>query len=254
MGLKDDDLIAMDINVNGIMTHALYSKAAVQDIFLPFLRNMTSLQQRLGRRILIMLAAPPGSGKTTLAGFLEMLSARYDDVERIQAIGIDGFHRYQEDLLAHTVIRNGEEIPLVKIKGAPVTFDLGKLTERIRKVAGGEICGWPVYDRLLHNPVEDKIIVDGKIILLEGNYLLLDENGWRDLRSYADYTIMICAAEELLRERLIERRMKTGVSGEASAQFVDYSDMVNVRLCLEKSLPANLTLRIDSNNDYAYFT
>ena len=237
-------------NINGIPVHAHYSDRAVEDIFLPFLRSMTALQKRLGRRILVMLAAPPGAGKSTLLSYLEMLSSGRDDIGRIQAIGIDGFHRRQKYLLSHTVIRDGNEIPMVKIKGAPVTFDLEGLTRQIQKVASGKKCGWPVYDRMLHDPVEDAVTIDGNIIILEGNYLLLDEDGWRDLRQYADYTVLIRAEEELLRTRLIERRMKTGVAEEASREFVDDSDMANVRICLERSLPADLILQIDDNDDY----
>jgi len=48
--------------------------------------------------------------------------------------------------------------------------------------------------------------VDGQIVLLEGNYLLLNEDGWCDLSTYADYTISITADEALLRSRLIGRK------------------------------------------------
>ncbi len=96
----------------------------------------------------------------------------------------------------------------------------------------------------MHNPVENAIRVDGDIVLLEGNYLLLDENGWRDLSSYADYMISIRADEGLLRKRLIDRGIKTGVPEEAAVRFVDFSDMQNVRLCLGKTKPANLELVI----------
>ena len=58
------------------------------------------------------------------------------------------------------------------------------------------------------------------------------------------------ADEDLLRTRLIERRMKTGVAEDAAIRFVDFSDMPNVRLCLEKSLPADLQLAIDAEGDY----
>ena len=58
-----------------------------------------------------------------------------------------------------------------------MTFDLPLLTERVRAVASGEVCGWPVYDRHLHNAVENAITVDGGIVILEGNYLLLNEDG-----------------------------------------------------------------------------
>lgn len=236
------------VEINGIKVHASYSDSSVNDIFLPFLRSMTDLQRTLGRRILVMLAAPPGAGKSTLLSYLQFLSSQYDDIGQIQTIGIDGFHRYQKELETHTIIRDGVEIPLVRIKGAPITFDLERLTERIQRVAGGDICGWPGYDRMLHNPVENVTTVDCDIVLLEGNYLLLKEKGWRDLRQYADYTVSITADEDMLRKRLIERRMQTGVPEEESRRFVDFSDMENVRICLEESMPADLMLKTETTN------
>ena len=100
-----------------------------------------------------MLAAPPGAGKSTLVSFLEKLSRENDDITDLQAIGMDGFHRRQEYLLSHTTIRDGKEVKMVEIKGAPVTFDLEKLTAAIEKVSSGEDTFWPIYDRHLHNPV-----------------------------------------------------------------------------------------------------
>ena len=138
---------------------------------------------------------------------------------------------------------------MVEIKGAPITFDLESLTDSVKRVASGEICGWPVYDRTLHNPVPDAITVDGDIILLEGNYLLLDEDGWHDLHAYADYTISITADEELLRDRLIERKARTVDDREKAIRFVDFSDMPNARLCLDHTLPADLKLRIDDSGE-----
>ncbi len=238
------------VNINGIEVSVVYSETAVHELFLPILRNLSLLQKRLGRRIIVMLAAPPGAGKSTLLSFLHALSCRYKEIDQIQVIGMDGFHRRQEYLLSHHVERDGKQISMVEIKGAPITFDLEKLTESVKKIASGAVCGWPVYDRLLHNPVENALTVDGRIILLEGNYLLLDENGWRDLSNYADYTIFISADEALLRKRLIDRRMKTGVPEEAAIRFVDFSDMPNVRLCLQKSKKADCSLRIDADDEY----
>ena len=235
------------VTINGINVTAHYNQKAIDDIFLPFLRRLTALQQEKGRRILALLAAPPGCGKTTLASFLEKLSHEYGRLCGIQTIGMDGFHRRQEYLQSHFAERDGKQISMVEIKGAPVTFDLEKLTERVKDVASGAICGWPVYDRLLHNPVEDAVMVTSSIVLLEGNYLLLDEDGWRDLSTYADYTVSIRADEEMLRARLIDRRVKTGVDRETATRFVDYSDMPNVRLCLNKTMPADVQLAIDAN-------
>ena len=249
-GKKENSMIEHSFMINGIRVDAVYSEQTVNEIFVPLLKRLTELQQEKGRRILVMLAAPPGAGKTTLLSFLEKLSHEREELGDIQVIGMDGFHRRQEYLLCHCVERGGKQVAMVEIKGAPVTFDLEKLTGSVRRVAAGEICGWPVYDRLLHNPVEDALRVDSRIILLEGNYLLLDEDGWRDLAAYADYTVSIVADEAFLRARLIGRKMKTGVDETSAVRFVDFSDMPNARICLEKTKPADLQLLIDPDGEY----
>ena len=243
-------MISYQAVINGIEVNAHYSAQAVDRIFVPFLDRISELQKHKGRRLLVMLAAPPGAGKTTLLSFLEKLWQERSRTQRLQVIGMDGFHRRQEYLKSHFVLREGRQVSMVEIKGAPVTFDLEGLTESVRKVAEGEQCGWPVYDRLLHNPVENAVTVDADIVLLEGNYLLLDESGWRDLQRYAGYTVSVRAEESLLRSRLISRRIKTGVDEKTAAQFVDFSDMPNVRLCLAKTVPADLQMALDEGGDY----
>ena len=44
-------------------------------------------------------------------------------------------------------------------------FDLEALKNKLKSVTSGKVCGWPSYDRLLHNPVEDAINIDGDIII-----------------------------------------------------------------------------------------
>lgn len=243
-------MIEHRVMINGIEVAARYSERAVNGIFIPFLRKLTEMQETAGRRILVMLAAPPGAGKSTLLSFLGRLAGETEGVGRIQTIGMDGFHRRQEYLLSHDTVRDGKTIRMVEVKGAPETFDLETLAVRVKRVFLGENVGWPVYDRLLHNPVEDAVLVDGEIVILEGNYLLLDLDGWRELKGFADYTVSVRAKEALLRERLIARRIKTGVAEDEAARFVDFSDMPNVRLCLSGSMPADLRLEIDERGEY----
>lgn len=242
-------MIEYNALVNGFEVHAHYSERAVEEIFLPLLGTLTDLRRRKGGRVLAMLAAPPGAGKSTLLSFLEWLSRKRGDLCGVQVIGMDGFHRRQEYLLSHTVLRDGAPIPMAQVKGSPETFDLERLAECVRRVAAGEKCGWPLYDRTIHDPVEDAVTVDGDVVLLEGNYLLLDADGWRELPKFADYTVFVRADEALLRGRLIGRKA-AGIGPARAARFVDSSDMPNVRACLERSLPADLELWIDADGDY----
>lgn len=244
-------MIQYHTTINGIEVHARYTEESVREIFLPLLRRLAAMQKEKNRRVLVMLAAPPGAGKSTLASFLQDLARKESDIPPVTVIGMDGFHRYQEDLLAHRAIRDGREVSLVQIKGAPVTFALELLTERIRQVAAGEECGWPEYNRLLHNPMENAITVKGDLVLLEGNYLLQDEDGWRDLAGFADYTIRITAEEQVLKERLVERKMRSGTDPEAALRFVEFSDLANVRECLEHTKEADLNLVMDGDGFYS---
>ena len=238
------------VEINGLAVHARFSRENIDRIFLPLLRNWTAMQKEKRRRILVMLAAPPGTGKTTLALFLAHLSRETPGLCPVTAIGMDGFHRRQEYLLAHTTLRGGKAVPMVQVKGAPETFDLDALRERVALAASGADCPWPEYDRLLHNPVENVLRVQGDIVLLEGNYLLLDADGWRELRRYADSTVRIAADPALLRKRLIERKTASGTPRAEAERFVDFSDLPNAELCLGHSLDAALTLSLSADGSY----
>lgn len=252
--MKHTDIISYGETINGIPVCARYTRESVEEILIPLLRRLSAMERKKRGRILVMLAAPPGAGKSTLAGFLQALSrslAQKDpEIEPVTAIGMDGFHRYQADLLSHKTVRQGREISLVQIKGAPETFDLERLTSRIRQVAGGEACQWPEYSRLLHNPVENGVRVQGNVILLEGNYLLLDREGWRDLAGWADYTIRIRGEEAMLKKRLIQRKILSGTEPRAAEDFVEFSDMANVRECLAHTRKGDLNLVVDEDGFY----
>ncbi|WP_026510588.1 nucleoside/nucleotide kinase family protein [Butyrivibrio sp. LC3010] len=238
------------VNINGIDVNAHYSENAIDNIFHPLLERLSDLQREKNRRILVFLAAPPGVGKSTLASFLQKLSEDDEKLTDIQAIGMDGFHRRQEYLLSHSVERDGKLVKMVEIKGAPVTFDLDLLKQNLEKILQESTVGWPCYDRHLHNPVDNAITINKDIVLIEGNYLLLNEDGWRELKDLADYTIFISADENMLRSRLIDRKIKSGNTKDKAEHFVDYSDMANVRLSLNKSLLADLMLGVNENGDF----
>ncbi len=242
------------VTINGIDVDAIYDDGDLDEIFRPLLLRLSGLCKAKKARILVMLAAPPGAGKSTLVSFLEAMAKDIIPEFKVQAIGMDGFHRRQEYLQSHKMTVDGKEVLMVDVKGCPETFDLDKLTHQIKTVMETSTCTWPAYDRHLHNPVEDAIIVDSDIVLLEGNYLLLDKPGWDELSQLADFTISLRADAEMLRERLIDRKEMSGNTREKAKKFVDYSDMRNVRLCLEHTKRADIELLVKENGRFEVFT
>ena len=239
------------VNINGIDVEAEYKDENIRDIFIPLLKKLSEIQKKKNGRVIAFLAAPPGAGKSTLASFLQYLSVQNNIAEKLQVIGMDGFHRRHEFLKTHSMIRDGKEIRMVDVKGAPETFDIDMLTERLKEISSGELCGWPVYDRLLHDAVDNAIIVDSDMIILEGNYLLLTGPGWNELSEMADYTVFVRADEDLLRERLVSRRIESGHGEADSVKFVEFSDMYNVKKILDDSKKADLMLELGSDGSYS---
>ena len=239
---------------SGMVGEAFFADEDIDRVFLPLLRHLTALRREKGRRILAMLAAPPAAGKSTLSEVLGILSRQEPGLYPLSVLSMDGFHRPQEWLRSHTTSLGGRTVPMTKIKGAPQTFDLEALARSVGRVAAGEDCLWPRYDRRLHDPVEGAVRVTGEVVLLEGNYLLLDGEGWREVRAYADYTLFVSADPALLRKRLLKRHMAGGKSPKEAADIIEQSDMANAQLCLRRSVPADLSLYLDDDGRYTQAT
>lgn len=227
--------------INGYPVSAHYDDQNVEEIFIPLLRRLQQLHESRAARIIAFIAAPPATGKSTLVDFLSRLAAQLPGMPAVQALGMDGFHYHQDYILSHTVVRNGKEIEMRRVKGAPDTFDVQRLRDTLLALRAGNL-RWPAYDRTLHDVVEEAIPVTAPILLVEGNYLLLDQPIWRDLPR--DYALFITADEGLLRQRLIERKMRGDKTHEQAALFYQESDGPNVRLCLGSRLPCDLELQL----------
>ena len=227
--------------INGYPVSAQYADQNVNDIFVPLLRHLQQLHESRAARIIAFIAAPPATGKSTLVDFLSHLAAQLPGMPAVQALGMDGFHYHQDYILSHTVLRDGRQIAMRRVKGAPDTFDVQRLRDTLLALRTGNL-RWPAYDRTLHDVVEDAIPVTAPILLVEGNYLLLDQPCWRELPH--DYAVFISADEAMLRQRLIARKMRGDKTHEQAALFYQESDGPNVRLCLSHHLPCDLELHL----------
>ncbi len=241
------NVVVMELQINGIKVTANYTTDTINSIFMPLLANLTALQKQENKRIIVYLAAPPGCGKSTLASYLERLSIE-NGYTPIQALGMDGFHHTNIYLNSHYRKNTGELLALHK--GAPDTFNLESLREHICSIKEGKETYWPIYDRKIHDPIENAIKVGSSIILIEGNYLLLNDEPWNKLKDYADYTIFITGEPIDLENRLINRKMQSGSSFETALKHYHETDKPNLLLVNQNHLPADLTLKLNISDKY----
>lgn len=235
--------------VNGFETAAYYSDSAIENIFIPLLEHWSKMFSQSKKRIVIFLSAPPGAGKSTLALFLEHLSRITPGIMEVQAIGLDGFHYHSDYIKSHSIIINGETVPMARVKGCPETFDIEKLKIELEELRNSDIL-WPLYDRSIHDVVEDATKVDKDIVLLEGNWLLLSEEPWAELIDFCDYSIFISADAPLLHKRLVDRKIKGGLSPAAAEEFYQNSDLKNIERLMLHHHPATAELIMTSDGDY----
>lgn len=181
-------------------------------------------------RCLIAIAGPPGSGKSTLA---ETLADRLGSTAAV--LPMDGFHMDNDRL---------DRMGLLARKGAPETFDAGAFVSLIRAVRRGESVSYPVFDRN-----RDTVVVDGgqltqasRIVLVEGNYLLLADPPWSELSELFDLTIALTVAREELERRLTARWIAQGLSRTQAETRMRQNDLRNAETVLEGSRTADLVV------------
>ncbi len=229
----------MKINVNGIEVNVTYSKKCIDDVLLPLIDKLEILQKEKNDTLIVYLAAPPGCGKSTLALYLESLCSD------IQALSMDGFHHTNNYLNKH---KRADGSLLAYHKGAIDTFDVDNLIKHIKDIKDNKEVYWPIYDRSIHEPIENVIKVEKNIILIEGNYLLLNIKPWDELIKYCDYSIFIRGEVIDLENRLINRKMKSTTLDKAIIHYHE-TDKPNILLVNSNSYKANLNLKLDLKDD-----
>jgi pantothenate kinase len=187
-------------------------------------------------RVLVAIAGPPASGKTTLAEEL----ARRLNAQKCQTVVVpqDGFHLDNQVL---------EERGQLNRKGAPQTFDGAGFVHMVRRLKERVDVAVPTFDRTRDISIAGARIVpaSAEVIIVEGNYLLYDEAPWFNLAPLWTLSVRLDVPIEELRARLIQRWLGHGLSRTAATRRATSNDVPNAQSVLDHALPSTLTLAPD---------
>ncbi|SCL39805.1 Panthothenate kinase [Micromonospora rhizosphaerae] len=187
-----------------------------------------------GPRQLLGIAGAPGAGKSTLA---ERIVAAVGPAARL--VPMDGFHLAQSELVR--LGRDGR-------KGAPDTFDANGFVSTLRRLRRLEPTSvWaPAFRRDLEEPIAGAIEVppEVRLVVTEGNYLLLRNDPWEEVRTLLHEVWFLDLDAELRVRRLTARHEAFGKPPEQARAWALGSDEVNATLVSGTAAHADLVVRL----------
>jgi pantothenate kinase len=196
-------------------------------------------------RAVLGITGAPGAGKTTLveallAALRDAPPEGMDGTDWLAHVPMDGFHLADVQL---------DRLGLRHRKGAPETFDAAgyhcTLTRILENDGAGPVYA-PGFERELEQPIAAAIAVppEARLILTEGNYLLMDEGEWPKVRATMAEVWYVDLPDQVRRDRLVERHVRFGKTPDAAREWVDRSDEANAVLVRKLRSSADLVVTL----------
>ena len=192
-------------------------------------------------RYFLGITGCPAAGKSMLAKNLtdEINSRTGDDLAAV--VPMDGFH------LPNSILK---QRAFLNIKGAPETFDVDSFVKLINRLHGfpdrSIMC--PAYDRKIHDPVENSITIKpcNRLIIVEGNYLLLNVPPWNTIRTKMNEVWYIDTPLKTVKEQLLRRHIAGGTSKKEAERKVESVDLPNAVLIRKTLLFADKIVNLNN--------
>ncbi len=197
------------------------------------IKLLDNLKNDLKNRYFIALSGPPASGKSTISEkLLKDLTLKGHNSSILQ---MDGFH-YDDQIL--------KQKSLLLKKGAPETFDVMGFLNFLFRLQNENEVAIPIFDRSLELSRSSAVIIskETRVVIVEGNYILLKTHPWRELHKFFNSTIMINTKNEILEKRLIERWRSFNIPEEEIKQKVFENDLPNGVNVYKNSILADFNL------------
>ncbi|KAI3668083.1 hypothetical protein L6452_43158 [Arctium lappa] len=198
------------------------------------------------------LAGPPGAGKTTIAQEVAKrvnkiwpqkscsFDSQVEPPEIAVVLPMDGFHLYRHQLDSMEDPKEAHAR-----RGAPWTFNPDLLLKCLKTLRDQGSVYAPSFDHGVGDPVEDDIFVNvqHKVVIVEGNYLLLEDDPWKEIASMLDEKWFVDLDIDVAMERVLKRHISTGNKPEIAKQRIKYNDRPNAELVLKSKKHADLIIK-----------
>lgn len=192
-------------------------------------------------RLILGIVGYPGAGKSTLAHALESEINSLLGIGSCTVVPMDGYH-YSNEKLA--------ELNLLPLKGIPSTFDSAAFISLLKRLRDkSQTTFAPKFDRSIEASIENAIEVlpTHHLLIVEGNYLLLDEPPWNQARELLDHVWFLNTDFDAIYPRLVDRHMLGGKTEEEARVKVESTDMPNARLIEKSKCNANRIVSVKLN-------
>jgi pantothenate kinase len=199
------------------------------------LDRVKKLLESSQNRIIIGIVGKPGAGKSTLTSHL------IDNLPKDSAVLIpmDGYHLSNKQL---------SKLGISNRKGAFDTFDSNGFVELLKRV--NQEPNKDIYFPVFYRNIEESYAADGvvpagtKLVITEGNYLLLNNGGWEGVRAELDEVWYIDVDDNLRMDRLTKRHQSYGKNYDDAVAWASGTDERNAELVVKTREKADVIIEL----------